>query len=143
HAHSFVPLPGCDNITFRPSSMSEDLHRVSYSTPPRAMLGSMSHRVRYWTSKEVVQPLVEPVLHPSPWRIRAIGVSMLLGHPAFFLLWGIWLPQPFESLGMRMLMGLGGLALLVIPGIATTPPTRGGALLSFAIFWVTLPWFFF
>jgi two-component system CAI-1 autoinducer sensor kinase/phosphatase CqsS len=123
--------------------MSEDLHRVTYSTPPRAMLGSMSHRLRFWTSKEVIQPLVEPVLHPSPWRIRAIGVSMMLGHPLFFLLWGIWLPQPFESLVMRLLMGLGGLALLVIPGIATTPPTRAGALLSFTIFWVTLPWFFF
>ena len=123
--------------------MSEDLHRLSYSAPPRAMLGSMSHRARYWMSKEVVQPLVEPVLHPSPWRIRAIGMSMMLGHPLFYLLWSRWLPQPYESLLLRLVMALGGFALLVIPGLATTPPTRGAALTSFAIFWATLPWFFF
>jgi two-component system CAI-1 autoinducer sensor kinase/phosphatase CqsS len=123
--------------------MSEDLHRVSYSTPPRAMLGSMSHRVRYWTSKEVVQPLVEPVLHPSPWRIRAIGVSMLLGHPAFWLVWAEFLPQPYESFVLRMLVALGGLALLVIPGLGTAPPTRAAAITTFTIFWLTLPWFFF
>jgi two-component system CAI-1 autoinducer sensor kinase/phosphatase CqsS len=123
--------------------MSEDLHRVTYSTPPRAMFESMSQRVRYWTSKEVIQPLVEPVLHPSHWRIRAIGMSMMLGHPLFYLVWSGWLPQPYESFVLRMLMALGGLALLVIPGIGTTPPTRAAALTSFAIFWVTLPWFFF
>jgi signal transduction histidine kinase len=123
--------------------MSEDLHRVSYSMPPRAMLGSMSHRVRFWTSKEVMQPLVEPVLHPSPWRVRAIGMSTMVGHPLFYVLWGVLLPQPFESLVLRMLMALGGLALLVVPGISLWPPTRAGAILSFAIFWVTLPWFFF
>ena len=123
--------------------MSEDLHRVPYSTPPRVMLGSMPHRVRYWTSKEVVQPLVEPVLHPSPWRIRAIGVSMMLGHPLFYLVWSELLPQPYESLLARMLMALGGLALLLIPGLGTTPPTRSAAVTTFAIFWVTLPLFFF
>jgi len=123
--------------------MSEDLHRVSYSTPPRVMLGSMPHRVRYWTSKEVVQPLMEPVLHPSPWRIRAIGVSMMLGHPVFYLIWSGLLPQPYESFVARMLMALGGLALLLIPGLGTAPPTRSAAVTTFAIFWVTLPLFFF
>ena len=123
--------------------MSEDLHRVTYSTPPRAVIGSVSHRVRFWTSKEVIQPLVEPVLHPSHWRIRAIGVSMLLGHPIFYLIWKHWLPQPYENLVLRALVALTGLGLLVIPGIGTTPPTRSAAITSFAIFWLTLPWFFF
>ena len=123
--------------------MSEDLHRVSYSAPPRAVLGSVSQRVRFWTSKELIQPLVEPVLHPSRWRIRAIGISMLLGHPLFYLVWKHWLPQPYESFVLRMLVALGGFALLVIPGIGSTPPTRSAAITSFAIFWLTLPWFFF
>jgi two-component system CAI-1 autoinducer sensor kinase/phosphatase CqsS len=123
--------------------MSEDLHRVTYSAPPRAMLGSMSHRLRYWTSKEVIQPLMEPVLHPSPWRIRAIGMSMMLGHPMFYLVWALWLPQPYESFVLRMLIALGGLALLAIPGLGATPPTRASAITTFTIFWLTLPWFFF
>jgi signal transduction histidine kinase len=121
--------------------MSE--HRVPYSTPPRAMLGSMSHRLRFWTSKEVIQPLMEPVLHPSPWRIRAIGFSMLLGHPLFYLVWAHLLPQPYESLVLRLLVALGGLALLVIPGLGMTPPSRSSAITTFVIFWLTLPWFFF
>lgn len=121
--------------------MSEDLHRATYSTPPRAMLETITQRVRHWASGAVVQPLMEPVLHPSQWRIRAIGASTLLGHPLFFLAWAVWLPQPHESLPLRMLMAALGLSVLV-PGVTATPPTRMAALTFSAVFWITLPWFF-
>jgi two-component system CAI-1 autoinducer sensor kinase/phosphatase CqsS len=121
--------------------MSEDLQRTTYSTPPRAMLETITQRVRHWASGAVVQPLMEPVLHPSQWRIRAIGASTMLGHPLFFLAWAIWLPQPHESLPLRMLMAALGLSVLV-PGVTAAPPTRMAALTFSAVFWVTLPWFF-
>jgi two-component system CAI-1 autoinducer sensor kinase/phosphatase CqsS len=70
-------------------------------------------------------------------------MSMLLGHPAFWLVWSQFLPQPYESFVLRMLVALGGLALLIIPGLGTAPPTRAAAITTFAIFWLTLPWFFF
>ena len=108
--------------------MSEDLHRVTYSTPPRAMLETMMHRLRHWVSDAVVQPLMEPVLHPSHWRIRAIGASTMLGHPLFWLAWGIWLPQPYENLALRLLMAALGFSVLVVPGVTATPPTRMAAI---------------
>ena len=122
--------------------MSEDLHRATYSTPPRAMLETMTRRVRHWASDTVLQPLMEPVLHPSHWRIRAIGASTLLGHPLFYLAWALLLPQPYENLPLRLLMAALGLSLLVIPGVRATPPTRVAAISFSAVFWITLPWFF-
>ena len=122
--------------------MSEDLQRATYSTPPRAMLETLTQRVRHWASGAVVQPLVEPVLHPSQWRIRALGVTTMVGHPLFYAVWALWLPQPHEDLFLRMLMALLGLSLLVIPGVTASPPSRGAALIFSAVFWITLPWFF-
>lgn len=123
--------------------MNEDLHRASLSTPStRALLESSRQRVRQWTSNEVMKPLVEPILHPSVWRIRALGFSTMVGHPLFWAVWALWLRQPYESLVLRLLMSLGGLSLLVIPGITTSPPSRTAALTFSVIFWITLPWFF-
>lgn len=123
--------------------MNEDLHRASLSTPStRALLESSRQRVRQWTSNEVMKPLVEPILHPSVWRIRALGFSTMVGHPLFWAVWALWLRQPYENLVLRLLMALGGLSLLVIPGITTSPPSRTAALTFSVIFWITLPWFF-
>lgn len=123
--------------------MTEDPHRSSFSVPPpRAFANAMTRRLRYWASDEVLQPLVEPILHPSQWRIRALGLSTLVGHPLFYGIWAFWLPQPYENLVLRLLMAVCGLGLLVIPGITARPPSRSAAATFTAIFWITLPWFF-
>ncbi len=121
--------------------MNEELQRA-YPMPPRAALESITMRLRQRASDEVLQPLVEPILHPSQWRIRALGVSTFLGHPLFYALWAWWLPQPYENLVLRVLMAMCGLSLFVIPGVTASPPTRGAAITFSLIFWVTLPWFF-
>jgi two-component system CAI-1 autoinducer sensor kinase/phosphatase CqsS len=123
--------------------MNEDLHRTAYSArPPRALIEDVKQRVRRRASDEVLRPLVEPVLHPSHWRIRAIGASTMLGHPLFYAIWTLWLPQPYESLVLRLLVAVLGLCLLAIPALSATPPTRSAAITFTTIFWVTLPWFF-
>jgi two-component system CAI-1 autoinducer sensor kinase/phosphatase CqsS len=123
--------------------MNEDLHRAAYSPrPPRALLEDVKQRVRRRASDEVLQPLVEPILHPSHWRIRALGISTMLGHPLFWLVWALWLPQPYEKLWLRLLMAVCGLSLLVIPGVTASPPSRAAAVTFSAIFWITLPLFF-
>jgi two-component system CAI-1 autoinducer sensor kinase/phosphatase CqsS len=66
----------------------------------------------------------------------------MLGHPLFFLCWALWLPQPYESLPLRLLMAALGFSVLVIPGVTATPPTRLAAVTFSLVFWVTLPWFF-
>jgi two-component system, CAI-1 autoinducer sensor kinase/phosphatase CqsS len=121
--------------------MSEHLQRA-FPLPPRAALESITMRLRQRASDEVLQPLMEPILHPSQWRIRALGVSTFLGHPLFYVLWAWWLPQPYENGVLRALMALCGLSLLVLPGIRVSPPTRGAAVTFSLIFWVTLPLFF-
>jgi two-component system CAI-1 autoinducer sensor kinase/phosphatase CqsS len=122
--------------------MNEELHRPMFSPPTRARIAARKQRLRQWIATEVVKPLVEPILHPSQWRIRALGVSTMVGHPLFYLVWTLWLHQPYENLFLRVLMAVGGLGLLVIPGITASPPSRAAAMTFSAIFWITLPWFF-
>lgn len=92
---------------------------------------------------ELVQPLLEPILHPSRWRIRALGLSTAVGHPLFYLFWEKYLPQPYEPLGLRLLMSALGLALLVFRPIYSSPPSAVSAAVFTVIFWITLPVFFF
>jgi two-component system CAI-1 autoinducer sensor kinase/phosphatase CqsS len=123
--------------------MNEDLPQASFSpTPSRAMFESLAQRLRQWARREVRPSLVEPILHPSQWRIRALGISTMLGHPVFYVIWTWLLPQPHEDLLMRILMAITGFLLLVIPGVTATPPSRVAAFTFSAIFWITLPWFF-
>lgn len=123
--------------------MNEDMHRAVYpASSPRAMLEAGMQRLRVWASTEVLPPLMEPILHPSQWRIRALGVSTMIGHPLFWLMWAVLLPQPYENLFLRVLMAVGGLSLLVLPGVTARPPSRSAAVTFSLIFWVTLPLFF-
>lgn len=123
--------------------MNEDLHRATYSPPPpRALFEILRQRLRQRASSGLLQPLVEPILHPSQWRIRALGFSTMAGHPLFWLAWALWLPQPYENLALRLLMAAFGFSLLVIPGVTSSPPSRSAAITFSVIFWITLPWFF-
>lgn len=108
----------------------------------RVLYSGTAELLKSWTSNEVVRPLLEPILHPSRWRIRALGLSTAFGHPLFYWIWAKLLPQPYEHLGLRLLMSALGVSLLVIPSINASPPSKFGATLFTAIFWVTLPWFF-
>jgi two-component system CAI-1 autoinducer sensor kinase/phosphatase CqsS len=122
--------------------MNEEFARRTPQSSLRAFYEGVAARVRAWASNEVVRPLVEPILHPSRWRIRALGLSTTVGHPLFYLIWTGWLLQPYENLALRMLMSLLGVCLLAFPGITATPPSRLAAISFSVIFWLTLPWFF-
>jgi two-component system CAI-1 autoinducer sensor kinase/phosphatase CqsS len=123
--------------------MNEDLHRPSFSpAPARAVVETLRHRLRKWAATEVLAPVTDSILHPSHWRIRALGVCTLLGHPLLYLIWTWWLPQPYENLMLRVLMALGGAGLLAIGTVTRSPPGRAAGIGLLAIFWLTLPWFF-
>lgn len=108
----------------------------------RVLYGGAAELVRLWASNEVVRPLLEPILHPSRWRIRALGLSTAVGHPVFYWIWAHPLPQPYENLWLRLLMSALGVSLLVFRSITATPPGKVAATIFTAIFWITLPWFF-
>ncbi|MBI5275281.1 MAG: HAMP domain-containing histidine kinase [Burkholderiales bacterium] len=122
--------------------MNEDIGRRIIAPSPRELYDGAATRLRDWIADEVLRPLVEPILHPSRWRIRALGLSTSVGHPLFYVIWAIWLPQPYEPLDLRLLMSVLGISLLVFPGLTATPPSRLAAAIFSLIFWITLPWFF-
>ena len=59
--------------------------------------------LRHWASERGAAAAHGTVLHPSQWRIRAWGLHHA-GTPAVLRGLGAWLPQPYESLGLRLLM---------------------------------------
>lgn len=84
---------------------------------------------------------LEPMLHASPWRLRLIGLFNLLGQPLFGWVWGVWLPQPWESLWLRLAVAALGLPLLF--GHWTREPHSDMAQRLFALIcWLQLPLFF-
>lgn len=94
------------------------------------------HAPRRWT----LAPL-EPILHPSPWRLRLLGLALCGGNPLFYWIWSSWLKQPYESLWLRALMSGLGLVLLTRPVHRNLSDTRVRILVS-AIMWIELPLFF-
>ena len=108
----------------------------------RALYSGAAELLKSWASNEVVRPLLEPILHPSRWRIRALGLTTAFGHPLFYWIWAKLLPQPYENLGLRLMMSALGVSLLVFPSITASPPSKFAAAIFTAIFWITLPWFF-
>ncbi len=101
-----------------------------------------SGRWRLLAPDKVPQTLVEPILHPSRWRIRALGLSCAFGHPLFYAIWTSWVPQPYERLWQRLGVSLLGLMLLTVPSLHAQPPSRGATLFISLLFWLTLPVFF-
>lgn len=84
---------------------------------------------------------LDPILHPSPWRLRLLGLTALLGQPLFGWIWSSWMKQPYENFFLRGLAsGLGG--ILMLPFMTrdlSSPSTR---LLFTAIVWIEFPLFF-
>jgi two-component system CAI-1 autoinducer sensor kinase/phosphatase CqsS len=90
---------------------------------------------------ELFQEQLVPILHPSPWRLRALGLFTLVGHPLFGWIWGHWLPQPYENPGLRAVLGALGL-LLISNSITRDPSSKLSARIFSLVFWIQLPLFF-
>ncbi|MDB5966833.1 MAG: sensor histidine kinase [Polaromonas sp.] len=94
-----------------------------------------------WLKKEVVTAPLTPVLHPSPLRMKGLGVFTLVGHPLFYCMWAIWLPQPYENLWLRIFTALLGLLLISRP-VSNKPSGDLAAVVFTAVFWFELPFLF-
>lgn len=74
---------------------------------------------------EVFDPEMETILHPSPLRLKWLGIFTLVGHPLFWYLWSVIYPQPYENLWIRLSIALSGIGLFWqqtgrgIPGLFT------------------------
>ena len=84
---------------------------------------------------------LEPILHASPWRLRLLGLAVMLGQPLFLWIWSDWLVQPYENPWLRGLMALLG-ALLLVPALGRDFANPRIRLLITAVMWIELPVFF-
>ncbi len=99
---------------------------------------------RWWRrfQEEVVQAPLEPILHPSTYRLVWIGIFTCTGHLLFGAIWLLWLPQPYENPWVRLLMCLLAIVYL-LPSVRRDPASPASAWLFGIATWVQLPWFFF
>lgn len=102
---------------------------------------SVWHRVSHWLREEVVTSPLVPVLHPSPLRMKGLGLFTLVGHPLFWFVWAIWIPQPYENLPLRLFTASTGL-LLLSRRISSDPTSRLSGYVFTAVFWFELPFLF-
>lgn len=84
---------------------------------------------------------LEPILHPSPWRLRLLGLALFVGNPLFGWIWSSWLQQPYENLWLRGLMGALGLVLM-LPQVVRDLASRATRALVTVVIWIELPLFF-
>ncbi len=103
----------------------------------RGVLAKLGRQLR----GELFTAPLNPVLHPSPWRLRYLGLFTLLGHPLFAWIWGSWLPQPYENYWLRCIIGMLGLILLSAR-ISGDPTGKLTGRAFGAVFWIQLPLFF-
>jgi two-component system CAI-1 autoinducer sensor kinase/phosphatase CqsS len=88
----------------------------------------------------MIAPLV-PALHPSPVCVKALGVVALVGHSLSWFVWTLWLPQPYESLPLRLCAASLGLLLISDP-VSTNPSSRLSGQVFTAVLWFELPFVF-
>ena len=94
-----------------------------------------------WLRQEFILAPFEPILHPSAKRIWWSGFSIFVGNAVFAWIWGIWLPQPYENLGLRAVASALGLCLM-IGRVNQHPDSRLTPLVFGFVFWLELPVFF-
>lgn len=105
-------------------------------TKTRAIQLKSRHPLWHWASS----PL-DPILHPSPWRLRLLGMGAMLGQPLFGWIWTSVYPQPYESIWMRGLMS-GLAALLILPYVKRHLLAVRMQVFFSIIIWFEFPFFF-
>lgn len=91
--------------------------------------------------EEIFETPFEPILHASAWRLRWIGFFSLIGHPLFWWIWAVWLPQPWESPALRLMVAMLSVPLMFGFGM-TDLAARQTKLLFSVVAWLQLPFFF-
>lgn len=100
-------------------------------------------RARWWRrfQEEAVHAPLEPILHPSTYRLIWISIFTCAGHLLFGAIWLLWLPQPYENPGVRLLLCLLS-AVYLLPSVRRDPSSPTSAWLFGIATWLQLPWFF-
>jgi two-component system CAI-1 autoinducer sensor kinase/phosphatase CqsS len=73
--------------------------------------------------------------------MKGLGLFTLFGHPLFWFVWAVWIPQPYENLPLRLFTASTGL-LLLSKRISSDPTSRLSGHVFTAVFWFELPFLF-
>lgn len=117
----------------RPLRLRIAAPRAAHSRP------ALGHLLAQWLRQHVVDAPLEPVLHASAARIRAVALLVFAGHSLAWLLRAVGAAQPQDD--MHLLAACSGLALLVAPA-ARHPENRLCGALFVAMLWFALPFSF-
>ena len=79
----------------------------------RMWVRSARARLWRWLVDEIVHAPLEPILHPSRARLQWLGAFTVAGHLTFAWIWGHLMPQPFESVPLRVAVACLGIPLLL------------------------------
>jgi two-component system, CAI-1 autoinducer sensor kinase/phosphatase CqsS len=99
------------------------------------------HRMMRWLKEEVVTAPLVPVLHPSPLRMKGLGLFTLFGNPLFWYVWAVWIPQPYENLPLRLFTASTGL-LLIDNRVSNDPTSQLSGQIFIAVACFELPFLF-
>jgi two-component system, CAI-1 autoinducer sensor kinase/phosphatase CqsS len=84
---------------------------------------------------------LEPILHASPLRLKALGVFTLVGQLLFGWLWLVVFPQPYENLLLRAVIASLSV-LLVWNHFAERPDALDTEWVFVCVMWAQLPFLF-
>lgn len=84
---------------------------------------------------------LEPVLQSSPTRLKALGIFILVFQPLCGIAWSLSIPQPYESIWLRVIFGLFGLSL-IWPRVCNNADSPFSQRVASVVFWLELPFFF-
>ena len=123
-----------------------------HRTTDRFMEGRQTARLPAWRRlirhpllqrmrHELLQAPLESILHASRKRLQWLGGASLIGQPLFYWIWAVWLPQPYDNLGVRCAVGLLG-GLLMLNALANHPTSSRTEHAFNAICFIQLPLFF-
>lgn len=122
-------------MTIDLAAFKQGLHRLR-RVPDVAQL-SLWGRIR----KALFDEPLEPILHPSEWRLKSLGMYTLVGHPLIWLVWKYWMPQPYENGWLRFVMALLGVGL-IHSRVSKDYSGKLAKLWFSGLFWLQLPFFF-
>ncbi len=91
--------------------------------------------------QEILEPEIETVLHPSPFRFKILGFLTLCGQLTFWSIWAVLLPQPYENIYIRLLIAFLGIGIF-LEKIKSNGTYSGVYLYTFVVNWLQLPVFF-
>ena len=132
-----MPIHAMIEPAMPPPAVPPLSHAAWARLPARALAAQWLGQLR----DGLLQAPLEPVLHPSLWRLRWIGLFTVVGHPLFGWIWRDLLPQPWESLWLRGAVALLDLPLLV--GLRRVDPAAPSTRWLFSLTcWLQLPVFF-